>query len=165
MRPTKHGLVLLLALGLAACGQSTASPARRTADALTGDANGAAADNPQCKMFTRDEIAGYGGAPVSAGRNAAMGSGCQWPGAKGDGNGSVLLQIVDANDHSPPSMAPGFKKLADVGTKGFVVPQMGGWLAGAIQGPKSINITTSGASSEAKTVAFLREAMKRAGGA
>jgi len=164
-RRASPGLVFVLALALAACGQSSPSnlaKARQTADVLSGDAAGAAADNPQCKMFTPAEIAAYGGGPVGAGANAAMGTGCQWSRAGGPNKGMVLLQVIDAEDHSPPSNAEGFKKLPDVGGEGFVVPQMGGWQAGAIDGAKSINVMTSGSSSsEAKTVAFLREAMKR----
>ncbi len=159
--------LLLLAFSLAACGKSAASAddaqTRQLAGALTGDAKGDAASNPQCAAFSPAEIATYGGTPVSAGRNAAMGTGCQWPGVAGDGSGTVMLQIVRASDHSPLSHAEGFRKLSDVGTKGFVVPQMGGWQAGAIQGERSINVTTGSASSEAKTIALLREAVKRSG--
>jgi len=76
-----------------------------------------------------------------------------------------MLQILPARDHEPPSGAPGFKRLAGVGKDGFVLPEMGGWHAGAIQGDRSINVTTSGpAASEQKTVEFLREAMRRVAG-
>jgi hypothetical protein len=167
MRRGSTGLLILFGLSLAACDKSPSSvppDAQQTANALTGDNKGEASANPLCRMFTTAEIEGYGGAPVGAGTNAAMGTGCQWPGAQGDGKGSVMLQIVAASDHEPPSAAAGFKKLADIGTEGFVVPEMGGWHAGAIQGKKSINVMTSGpAASEEKTVAFLREAIKRAG--
>lgn len=165
MRHIARGTVLILALALASCGQSASSTqqAQQTADALTGDAGGDAAANPLCKMFTPAEIASYGGASMKVQGNAAMGTGCQWASVTEDGN-SVVLQIVDARYHEPPKLAPGFKKLDDVGTKGFVVPQMGGWHAGAIQGGKSINVSTSHTSSEAQTVAFLKEALKRAGG-
>jgi hypothetical protein len=115
-------------------------------------------------MFTRTEIATYLGASAKAGTNAAGGTGCQWASTAGDGSSFVMLQIVDARDHSPPSAAPGFKKLGDVGIKGFAVPQLGGWQAGAIQGAKSINVVTSGkTTSEAQTIAFLRQALTRAG--
>ena len=167
MRPTIHGVMLALVLGLAACGQSASTNARRaqqTADTLTGNAAGAAADNPQCRMFTPAEISAYLGAPAKAGTNAAMGSGCQWTGTANDGASFAMLQIVAARDHSPPSAAPGFKKLTDIGTKGFIVPEMSGWQAGAIQGDTSINVTISGATaSEAQTTALLREAVKREG--
>jgi predicted small lipoprotein YifL len=169
MRYAMHSLVLPLVLGLAACGQSgpsKAQQAQQAADALTGDAAGDAASNPQCKMFTLTEIATYLGAPAKLGTNAAMGTGCQWTGVTNDGAQFVMLQIVDARYHEPPSASvAGYKKLADVGTEGFVVPGIGGWQAGAIQRDKSINVVTSGATtSEAQTIAFLREALKRTGG-
>jgi hypothetical protein len=167
MRHTPCALALALTLVVAACAKpapsATAQQAQATADILTGDAGGDPANNPQCKMFTPAEVADYAGAPVGAGRNAAMGTGCQWLGVAGDASGTVLLQIVDASDHVPPSGAAGFKKLSDVGTRGFIVPQMGGWQAGAIQGRKSIDVTTGSASSEAKTEALLRAALERMG--
>jgi hypothetical protein len=90
-----------------------------------------------------------------------MGSGCQWTGVANDGAQFVMLQIVDARYHEPPAAA-GFRKLADVGTGGFVAPGIGGWEAGAIKGGKSINVVTSGATTgEAQTIAFLSEALKR----
>lgn len=166
MRHMTHNIALVLAFALASCGQSASSTqqAQQTADALTGDAAGDAADNPLCKMFTPAEIASYGGASVKVQGNAAMGTGCQWVSASGEGDSSVMLQIADARYHEPPKLAPGFKQLDDAGTDGFVVPQMGGWHAGAIQGDKSINVSTGHNSSEAQTVAFLKEALKRAGG-
>jgi hypothetical protein len=172
VRHTNFSFILILALapGLAACGKSTSSSAQQAqelAAGLTGDAKGAASDNPLCKMFTPDEIAAYGGTPVHAGANAAMGTACQWVGnSSSDDTGTVLLQIARAQDHVVPSGAVGFKKLGDVGIDGFVVPQLGGWNAAAIQGDKSINVqvSASGAAGEAKAVAFLREALKRTAG-
>jgi hypothetical protein len=169
MRHAPYSLALVFTVGLAACGQSgssAAQQAQQTADALTGDAASDAANNPQCKMFTLTEIATYLGAPAKLGTNAAMGTGCQWTGVTNNGAQFVMLQIVDARYHEPPSASvAGYKKLADVGTRGFVVPGIGGWQAGAIQGDKSINVVTSGATtSEAQAVAFLREVLKRAGG-
>lgn len=163
MRIATGGLLFAFILNLAACNKSdpsTLADAKTTAAALSGDDKGEAASNPQCKMFTVAEIASYGGGPVNPGRNAAMGTGCQWTGVKDDGTGTVMLQIVSASYHSPPSGAPGFRKLPDVGAQGFIAPESGGWQAGAIQGEHSINVSTSG--SEARTIDFLREAMKRA---
>lgn len=163
MRIATSGLLLVFVFSLVACNKSDPSnvrEAQKTAAVLSGDDKGEAASNPQCKMFTVAEIANYGGGPVNPGRNAAMGTGCQWTGVKDDGTGTVMLQIVSADYHSPPSGAPGFRKLPDVGKQGFVAPETGGWQAGAIQGERSINVSAGG--SEAKTIDFLREAMKRA---
>ena len=147
---------------MAACGKpSPDSPggAEKTASALSGDNKGDAATNPQCQMFTPQEVASFSGEPVEAGRNAAMGSGCQWMAA--DHKGSAMVQLIPANYHSPASAAPGFRELGDVGEKGFLVPETEGWAAGAIQGDTSVNVSTPPGATEASTIAFLREAMKR----
>jgi hypothetical protein len=155
---------LPLALAIGACNKNPGVPAdaQKTAAALSGDSKGSAESNPLCKKFTRDEIASYEGGPVNEGQNAAMGSGCQWIDERAQG--SAILQVVSSNDHSPPSAAAGYKELPAVGEQGFVAPEMGGWHAGAIQGGKSINVLTGSKSDELKTVVFLKEAMKRAGG-
>ena len=72
-----------------------------------------------------------------------------------------MFQILPANYHSPASAAPGFKELGDIGEKGFVVPETGGWAAGAIKGENSVNVSTPAGATEERTVAFLREAIKR----
>jgi hypothetical protein len=118
-----------------ACDNKDAGPAkeaRETAAALTGDDKQDAADNPQCKLFTRDELAAYIGEPVNAGANAAMGTGCQWPAS--DESGDVMVIVIPPDYHTPPSLADGFKELPDIGANGYVVPEMGGWAAGAIFG-------------------------------
>lgn len=155
-------LIVTACFFVAACG--TPSPevpsgAENTAAALSGDDKGEAATNPQCQMFTSQEVATFSGKPVGAGRNAAMGSGCQWMAT--DEKGSAMVQTIPATYHSPASAAPGFKDLRDVGERGFIVPETGGWSAAAIQGDKSVNVSTPPGATEASTVAFLREAMKR----
>jgi hypothetical protein len=166
MRTANLSLAAFLAFGLAACGESEPSvptEAQQTADALTGDAKGAASDNPNCKLFTPAEVGALAGVTVGAGEHAAMGSGCQWPAPGGEH--SVMLQIVTAEHHTPPSEAEGFKELPAIGEKGYVLPEMGGWHAGAVKGGNSINVLADGpGASEAKTVAFLQEALKRVPG-
>jgi hypothetical protein len=128
MRRGSNAFLLLCALSLAACNKSpSAVPPGGAADGgcPDGKQQRRGIGNPQCRMFTTAEIQTYGGAPVGAGTNAAMGTGCQWPGAQGS-EGTVMLQIVPARYHEPPSAAPKFKKLADIGQEGFVVPEMGG---------------------------------------
>ena len=146
-----------------ACNKSPAVPAaaRNTAAVLAGGERGSAASNPLCKLFTEAEVAAYEGIGVNPGKDAAIGMGCQWTDVAGDN--SAMVQVVPANYHEPTSEAPGFKKLAGVGSEGFIVPQMGGWHAAAIAGSHSVNVLTGGKSDEAKTVAFLKEAIKRAG--
>ncbi|MDR0787396.1 MAG: hypothetical protein LBG44_05970 [Gemmatimonadota bacterium] len=154
--------VAFLGLALAGCDQasSASAEARQLADKLTGDADGDAKDNAQCRMFTRAEIAVYADTPVEAGRNAALGTGCQW--LAQNENGFVMVQIVRAQDHNPPSAAPGFRELPGVGSDGFVINEEGSWSAGAIQDGRSINVEISTGAGEVQALALLREAMKRA---
>lgn len=133
--------------------------AQKLAATLSGDDQAAAANNPLCKLFTRAEIAKYLGETVSAGRNAGMGTGCQWP--ADDDSGDVIVQIVPSRYHSRPSAMPGFKELA-VGTRGFVSPEGDGWTAGAIVGTDAIVVSVEGAAaSEANTVALLKDTIER----
>lgn len=155
-----YHLALVLCLG--GCGTSSpnlSGEAENKAAVLSGDSKGGAAANPQCRSFTPQEVATFIGKPVEAGRNAAGGTGCQWVAT--DGNGSAMFQVLTADYHSPPSAAPGFKELTNVGEKAFVVPETGGWAAGAVRGGSSINVSTPMGASEESTVAFLREAIKR----
>lgn len=155
--------VITAACLLAACGKSEATgptSAKDTAAALTGDSKGSAATNPQCGLFTPAEAAKYIGEPVNAGQNAAAGTGCQW--AAKDGSGEVLVQVVRASDHTPTTGADGYRALKDAGQEGFVVPSLGGWNAGAIEGSIAVEVSVDGAgASEATAIDLLKEAMKR----
>lgn len=149
------------AAALSGCGGAAGqTDAQKTAAALSGADKLAAEKNPQCKLFTPAEIAKFVGEAVSPGRDAAMGSGCQWLALNGSGN--VLVQVVPARYHEPPSAADGFKRVPDVGGKGFVVPEMGGWGAGAIAGEQAVRVSLAGAAaSEANAIALLTETIKR----
>ena len=156
--------VLCASLTLAACGgaQQPAVPAdaQKAATAVKGDAGGAAVDNPQCKLFTAVEIAKYIGEPVSPGQNAALGTGCQWLAA--DGTGDVIVAVVPSSYHETPTGAAGFKALPDVGSKGFVAPQLDGWVAGAIVGEDAIRVSVAGATaSDATAASLLQDTIKR----
>ena len=137
--------------------------AKETAAVLSGDDKQQAADNPQCKLFSRDEVAAYIGEPVNAGTNAVMGTGCQW--LASDDSGDVMVMVIPPDYHTPPSMADGFKELPDIGTKGYVVPEMGGWAAGAIVGADAVKVSVAGDKASADSaIALLKEAIKRHGG-
>jgi len=134
--------------------------AEKLARGLKGDNAGQVGDNRQCKMFTKAEASRYIGETVIHVENAALGTGCQWTSASEDG--SMLVQVVPARYHERPSAAPGFKKLPEVGPQAFVVPQSGGWQAGALQGLHSIQVKASGkGATEAKTIELLKESMTR----
>jgi hypothetical protein len=89
-----------------------------------------------------------------------MGAGCSW--SARDGDGEVVLAIVPADYHEPPSGAEGFHKLSSPGREGFSVPQLGGWVAGAIVGDKAVRVTVMGqAASEASAAKLLSDAAAR----
>lgn len=164
MRTTHLGYCLLAGL-LTACGGSDAkSEAQKTAAALRGEDKVEAANNPQCKLFTPAELKKYVGATLSAGHDAAMGTGCQWTAS---GDTSAMIQVVPARYHEPHSGAPGFRKVSDAdsgGTKGFVEQSIGDWNAGAISGSEAVMVSVGGpAASDASALALLRETIARRG--
>lgn len=162
-RPLRLLILVLVLMAPAVVAQSPAVPkdAQKLKDILTGDAKGAASANPQCKLFTPAEIAGYLGKPVLAGRNAGMGFGCQWVSA--DDEADAMVSVVPKEYHERPTLAPRFKALPEPGDKGFVVPELGGWAAGTIVGDKAVKVSLEGPkASEESAVAFLREAVRRA---
>jgi hypothetical protein len=156
-------IILALCFLCAGCAFSYAqgqADAKKLAGVLRGDNAGAAANNRQCKMFTKAEAGQYIGQAVEHAENAAVGTGCQW--TTSGQNGSVLVQVVPARYHEKPSGAPGYKKLPDIGTQAFVVPEMGGWHAGSLNGTSAVHVIISGkGASEAKAVQLLKESMKR----
>lgn len=159
---TRLALITACCLLTASAGSYAQSKAdaEKLARALKGDNAGTAANNKQCRMFSKAEASNYIGATVHDMDNAAMGMGCQW--LVGGGNGSMLVQVVPARYHEKPSGAAGYKKLPDVGAQAFVVPDMGGWHAGSLHGATAVHVMLSGkGASEAKTVELLKEAMKR----
>ena len=155
--------ILVASVLLNACGgprPDDQNNAQKAAAALTGDDTLAAASNPLCKMFSRAEVAKYIGEPVSAGRNAGGSAGCQWVAT--DDSGDVMVMVVPSRYHERPSLAKGFTEVTDVGTRGFVVPELDGWGAGAIQGNDAIRVSVAGtAATEASALALLKEALAR----
>ncbi|MEO7691318.1 MAG: hypothetical protein ABIS51_18685 [Sphingomonas sp.] len=146
---------------LSGCGKSNVQQeAQQTADTLSGDAKGSAAVNPMCKLFTVDQAAAYIGEPVNAGKNAGMGSGCQWTAR--DGEGDVMVVTVPANYAERPTVAAGFREVPDAGKDGFVVPELGGWAAGAVVGDAFVKVSVAGSkASDANALALLKETIKR----
>ena len=126
---------------------------------ITGDDHLAAAASPTCKLFSRAEAGSYIGEPVGPPENAAMGTGCAWSAGE---SGEVVVAIVPADNHEPPKAAAGFRKIDAPGRQGFVVPDMGGWIAGAIVGEKAIRVTVIGKdASERSAIRLLTEAASR----
>lgn len=157
--------LLMSGLLLVACGDSASDAqkqAKETAAVLTGDAAGAASDNPLCKLFTTKEAADWIGAAVAPPDNATMGAGCQW--AAKDDSGDMMVIKIPANYHEVPSLAPGFKELTTYGAeaRAFVVPEMGGFAAGAIQGESAFKVSLAGKKASAEAAeALLAEFIRR----
>jgi len=158
-------VLFVVCCGFLLCGCGNASgqaqrEAKKTADALTGDAKGSAAANPVCKLFTVADMGKYIAAPVTAGRNAAMGSGCQWPLKADENKGWVMVSIVP--DSYAPFVPREAKQLPDVGIRGYVFKDVYSWVAGAIKGDESITVAVTGPSAnENATVDLLKETLKR----
>jgi hypothetical protein len=73
-----------------------------------------------------------------------------------------MVIVVPAQYHERPSLAKGFKEMPDIGTKGFVAPDMGGWVAGAIVGNEAVKVVVAGPkATETNAVSLLKEAIKR----
>jgi hypothetical protein len=155
----KPCLFLLAGLLLVVSTASAQDP-KKTADILTGDAKGSAANNPICKLFTAAEASKYVGKTVEAGQNAAGGSGCQW--AAKDYEGDMLVQVVPASYHEQPTLARGFQRVPELGPEAFVVPEMGGWKAATLRGKESIIVSVSGPAANQQTaIALLKETLAR----
>ncbi len=154
----------VLAAAMTACGggASAQTDAQKLAATLSGEDKVAADKNPQCQLFTPAELTKIVGMPLGPGRDAAMGTGCQWMARSG--SGFAMIQVVPARYHEPHSGAPGFKKLPDIGTRGFVENDLG-WNAGAIIGAESIVASVKGeGANEATAIALLKETIKRKAG-
>ncbi len=153
---------------LASCGSGDkAADAQNAADVLTGDAQGAASDNPVCKLYSPGELTNYLGQTPRAGENAGVGSGCQWS-ATDDADTEpafVQIQIVPAAEGkghgAVPSGVKGYREAPELGKTGYVAPDVG-WEAGAFSGDQWIGVTISGAgASEAKVIALFKDVLKR----
>jgi hypothetical protein len=160
-----YRLLLLVCGSLLLCVAAVAqgkNEAKKIAGVLGGDAKQSAAANPQCKLFTPAEVSKYVGEPLAAGQNAAMGSACEWGSVNKDAEGQVIVAVVPAGYHEPPRRAKGYRALPDVGMKGFVAPELGGWVAGCIEGADAIRVTVSGMkASESTAIELLKETVKR----
>lgn len=150
-------VALVLLIAVSAHAQQT--DPHKLKDHLTGDSKGSAASNPQCKLFTQAEIAVYVGVPVGPGENAAGGAGCSWHDT--DYEASATVTVVPPNYFPEPKLVKGFKRLPDVGDKGWVAPD-DGWSAGALVQDVAIVVGISGkTSTEASVVKLLQEVIKR----
>ena len=150
---------VILASLLTATVSAQQSDAKKLKDQLTGDAKGAASANPQCKLFTVAEISTYVSSPLGPGENAGGGAGCMW--SNDDDNASAIVSVVSERYFPEPNLVKGFRRLPDVGTRGWVAPDSG-WSAGAVVQGEAIIVVISGKkATEASAVTLLKEVIKR----
>ena len=166
--------VLLSAVVLTACGGSSttsdadggtdaSSPENPTAIASALASGTDKAKSATCGYYTRAEISDVLGAKVGEGHDAASGFGCQWTDDSQD-NVSAIVTVVEPRYYEDPSLADGYEEVSGIGTKAYVVPQLGGYQAGSLLENKAVGVIMSGGkSSKDAAVAFLRETVKRAG--
>jgi hypothetical protein len=157
----KLPFMLVSILLVAGCGNASApSDAQQAAAVLSGDSKGAASDNPLCKLFSPDELSAYSGPKLKPGHSAAMGTGCQWESS--DDSIWAMIQIVPLDDATNPSNAPGYRAVPEVGKGGYVVPEFGGWSAGASSDKEFVVVQVNGPkASDATAIALLQEVMRR----
>ncbi len=149
--------VLIAAVGNTAWAQ-VADPGK-VRDVLAGDAKGSATANAQCQLFSPAEISAYVGATVGPGKHAAGGASCQWTDENGEAD--AILTVVAPRYYEEPSLVKGFKRLPGLGRKAWVAPDAG-WRAGVLLDDVAILVSLDGKkASEATTVAFLQEALRR----
>ena len=118
---------IVIALPCAAAASGAQSDPKTLKDQLTGDAEGSAAPNPQCKLFTQAEGAGCVGAPVAQGQNNGGGAGCRWSHKEFEAWATVGL--VAPNYFLEPDPVKGVKRLPALGKRARVAPDSG-WSAG-----------------------------------
>jgi len=150
-------VVLAMLIAASANGQQT-NP-KKLKEQLTGDAKGPASGKPQCKLFTQAEIAAYVGAPVGPGENSLGGAGCNWH--EKHYKSFAGVSVVPPSHFPQPTLMKGFKRLPDVGSKGWVAPDSG-WSAGALVEDVAIVVVIYGkTATEASAVRLLKEVIKR----
>ncbi len=148
-----------LAMLIAVSANAQQTDPHKLKDQLTGDSKGSASSNPQCKLFTQAEITAYVGAQIGPGENAAGGAGCNWHDTAYESSATVT--VVPPNYFPEPTLVKGFKRLPDVGSKGWVAPDWG-WSAGALAQDVAIVVVISGkTATEASAVRLLQETIKR----
>lgn len=149
---SRHVLAIIAGLGFVVVGTG---PLRVLAQPA-----GAGEGAKICAWFTPAEISKYLGAAVETGVvNGPLDSQCQWL-SKSPGAGSISIQIVSRNHWEVPSLADGFKRLGGIAEAAYIVPQFGGWQAGARTATKVVAVAGRGGTLTAdKTVELLRAAV------
>jgi hypothetical protein len=114
-----------------------------------------------CNWFTPAEIRQYLGAEVKAGRvGGPLDSLCQWDG-KVDARAFIHIQISSPRSWSMPDLADGFRRVRGIGDVAYIVPEFGGWTAGAKTIARVVLVSGSGGTLTAEKILDL---LRRAAG-
>jgi hypothetical protein len=70
-------------------------------------------------------------------RGGPQEQGCQWL-PKDGSPGGLAFTLAPASSYSPPTRRFGYKEIAGIGDKAYIVPVQGGWEAGALKGGTAI---------------------------
>jgi hypothetical protein len=129
---------------------------------LAGEPAQAEADGP-CSLFTALEIGGFLGKAVGEGEPAAAGTSCRWRAA--DGVGEALVQLLPADRFSRPTAIEGFEDAPQVSPTAYVVRELDGHAAGAMDGEDgAIVVTLAGpVDTRSRALDLLTDALERNG--
>jgi hypothetical protein len=120
----------------------------------------AEAANPKvCAMLSASELRGWWGKEMTVSTVPGIVD-CQWVPADGS-TGSLTVQIVSARYYNEPKLGTGFKKLAGIADRAFVVNSLGGWSAGALKGKKAVVIGVDGGKTTRDTAVTILKTLAR----
>ena len=159
-RDRKLVSVLILAMLASSC---SSGPNPGGSGANPTPAASPASQEGLCSLFAREEIEGLLGTPVENGDvTGPLGTACQWNGSADDSAYAQVQVISDTSYWEKPTLAKGYEELDAIGKEAFVVPELGGWRAGAVTDASVIMVSVSGGTSNRDTaIRLLRNSLER----
>jgi len=145
--------LLLLALTAASCSGETERAEKVSSPGTTPAAStstSAAPSSDLCSLFTTEEIKELLGAPVGAGKVAGpMDTACHWSGSTDAAAVYAQIQVInDTSYWSKPTLAKGYEALSGISKEAFVVPELGGWSAGAVTDTAVVSVAVNGGTAD-----------------
>jgi hypothetical protein len=117
-----------------------------------------------CSLFTVDEIKDLLDAPVEAGRVAGpLGTACHWSGSTDATAIYAQIQVIkDTNYWNKPTLGQGYEAVSGIGKEAYVLPEAGGWAAGALTDNAVLGVAVNGGTANRDTaVKLLRTLLER----